>query len=106
MPEAPERMNCWEHKGCGRQPGGDKLDELGVCPAASNDGLDGIHGGAHAGRACWVIVGTLCQGEVQRSFGHKIDTCLRCDFYNTVKEQEAERFLLAPSLFRLRDKTG
>lgn len=106
MPE-PTRRNCWEYKGCGRQPGGDKVDELGVCPAATSNGrLDGMHGGAHGGRACWVIVGTLCQGKVQGTFAQKIDTCLHCDFYAAVKHEEAEQFVLAPSLFELLDKTG
>ncbi|MGE5174112.1 MAG: two-CW domain-containing protein, partial [Betaproteobacteria bacterium] len=29
-----EKLNCWEHKKCGRQPGGHKVAELGVCPSA------------------------------------------------------------------------
>jgi len=29
----PGKLNCWEFKKCGRQPGGPKVAELGVCPA-------------------------------------------------------------------------
>ena len=30
--------NCWEVKQCGRQPGGPKAGEFGVCPAATASG--------------------------------------------------------------------
>ena len=33
------RLNCWEVKKCGREPGGKSVATLGVCPAAS-EGLD------------------------------------------------------------------
>jgi len=32
--------NCWEYKKCGREPGGIKVHELGVCPATVEEGLD------------------------------------------------------------------
>lgn len=31
------RTNCWEYFKCGREPGGSKVDELGVCPAATEE---------------------------------------------------------------------
>jgi len=27
-----ECLNCWEFKKCGREPGGEKASELGICP--------------------------------------------------------------------------
>jgi len=79
------KVNCWEHMHCGRQPGGMKTQELGVCPVSTSKELNGAHGGTNAGRACWVIAGTLCNGKIQGSFAQKLSGCWRCEFFNTVK---------------------
>ena len=76
-------MNCWEYKKCGRQKGGVSADALGVCPAYTEKRLNGIHGGINAGRACWVIAGTFCSGEVQGTFAIKLGNCQKCDFYGS-----------------------
>lgn len=60
--------NCWEVKKCGRQPGGSLVLDLGICPAALNSSLEGIHGGDKCGRACWVVAGTLCNMKIQGSY--------------------------------------
>ncbi len=78
------KKNCWEHKKCGREPGGEKAKELGVCPSAIAVAIDGVHGGKNGGRACWVVSGTLCGGKTQGSFEHKFHDCLNCDFCNIV----------------------
>ena len=93
-----DRVNCWEFKNCGRQEGGKHVHDLGVCPASVDNRLDGAHGGTNAGRACWVLVGTLCKGVVQGSFAQKIDNCLECDFYKKVKREEDTRFELTATL--------
>lgn len=87
------KKNCWEVKKCGRQPGGEKVAELGVCPATTETRLDGVHEGRNAGRACWVVAGTLCKGEVQGSFARKFDNCEKCDFYLSVQKEEFPRFV-------------
>jgi len=46
--------NCWEFKKCGRENGGSKVKEMGVCPA-----------NPHHGRDCWMVAGTFCGGKVQ-----------------------------------------
>lgn len=84
----PKKLNCWEFKNCGRQPGGPKAAELGICPAAVEKNLDGAHGGTNAGRACWVIAGSLCGGRIQGTFAKKLHNCWRCDFMNAVKREE------------------
>jgi len=88
MIEVKVKLNCWEHKKCGRQPGGHKVQELGVCPAATNSELNGTHGGTNAGRACWVVVGSLCGGKIQGTYAKKLLNCWRCDFMNSVKREE------------------
>jgi hypothetical protein len=88
------RLNCWELKKCGREPGG-QHQELGVCPAAIEKRLDGVHQGANAGRACWVVAGTFCDQQVQGSFAKKYATCEKCDFYSAVEREEEHNFKLA-----------
>ena len=92
------KLNCWEFKDCGRQPGGKHIDNLGVCPVTKEVRLDCTHGGINAGRSCWVVASTLCNGEVQRTFEHKFIDCVRCDFYNAVKKEEYPNFKLSPEL--------
>ncbi len=82
------KKNCWDFKNCGREPGGENAGELGVCPAAIDKRLHGIHEGRNAGRACWVIAGTLCGGKIQGTFAQKYDNCASCNFYQTVKLEE------------------
>jgi len=82
------KSNCWEHKKCGRQPGGHKAQELGVCPVTTHQPLSGVHGGVNAGRACWVVAGSLCGGKVQGTYAQKLNNCWRCDFMNVVKKEE------------------
>ncbi len=87
-----QSKNCWEFKNCGREPGGASTATLGVCPAAVENRLDGAHHGQNAGRACWVVAGTLCRGEVQGTFAKKFDSCKDCDFYHSVRRQEQPHF--------------
>lgn len=92
------KRNCWEVMKCGREPGGENADELGVCPAAVFDRLDGAHGGKNAGRVCWVVAGTMCGGEVHGSFAIKCQDCRKCEFYQAVREEEGEDFLITIDL--------
>lgn len=89
------KRNCWEFKKCGRQQGGPHVHDMGVCPASLEGKLDGVHGGKNAGRACWVIAGTLCQGSVQGTYANKYGSCSTCDFYNHVKQKEYPAFKLS-----------
>lgn len=65
-------MNCWEYKKCGREKGGAKEKELGVCVAYP-----------HFGKACARVAGTLCGGKVQGSFASKLVNCMACEFYKS-----------------------
>lgn len=97
--------NCWEYKKCGREPGGKETDSLGVCPAATESRLDGVHGGRNAGRACWVVAGTLCGGNVQGTFAKKYSSCEKCDFYRTVMEEAFPSFTFSSVLIARITKT-
>lgn len=65
-------MNCWEFKKCGREKGGAKANELGVCPAYPDHG-----------KMCARVAGTLCGGEVQGTFASKLHNCMKCEFYKS-----------------------
>lgn len=82
------KLNCWQVKKCGREPGGLKVAEFGICPAAAETVLDGTNSGKNAGRACWAIAGTLCGGKIQGSYAMKLSNCLQCEFYRQVAAEE------------------
>jgi hypothetical protein len=65
-------MNCWEFKKCGREAGGARSAELGVCPAYPNHG-----------HSCDVVAGAFCGGKVQGSFAAKLSSCMKCDFWKS-----------------------
>jgi len=65
-------MNCWEFKKCGREKGGARAKELGVCPAWPNGGTQ-----------CARMAGTLCGGKVQGTFASKLAGCMGCAFYRS-----------------------
>lgn len=89
----PKRLNCWEYKMCGREPGGLRAHRLGPCTAAKETSLNGVNGGDNAGRACWVIPGTLCGGSPCGSSDEKYDHCRTCDFFARVEREEGADYV-------------
>ena len=81
-------LNCWDYMKCGRELSGIKSNELGVCPAASDTSFNGINSGLCAGRICWAVAGTFCDGKVQGTFAEKRTSCLDCNFYKKVQIEE------------------
>jgi len=65
-------MNCWEFWKCGREAGGMKVKQLGVCPAYPDHG-----------RRCAEKAGTLCGGKVQGTLAKKILNCIDCAFFQS-----------------------
>ena len=83
-------LNCWDVKKCGRQPGGSRTSDLGVCPASVDARANGLNGGLNAGRICWALTGTLCGGKVQGTFAEKLMNCMECDFYRLVQTEQGK----------------
>ncbi len=83
-----QKTNCWEFMQCGREPGGVKVDEKGVCPASVDTASNKINSGVNAGRSCWAVAGTFCGGIVQGTFAQKRKSCLSCNFFIKVIEEE------------------
>ena len=101
------RINCWEAKKCGRQPGGERSTELGVCPAAIEEKVHGLNGGTNGGRSCWAIKQTLCGNQVQGGFADKLSGCLQCEFYATVRSEEGVNFQTSKEILSmLQGSTG
>ena len=90
------KINCWEHQECGREPGGWRVSEKGVCPAAECASADGTNGGINGGRVCWMVAGTLCQDTEQADLAAKIKDCSACGFLNLVLREERDHVELAP----------
>jgi len=91
MGERP--INCWEFNNCGLEPGGSNI-ERGICPAATETRLDGVHRGKNGGRSCWVVPYTLCaRGRVYGDIRRKFADCLACPFYEKVSSEEGREFL-------------
>lgn len=87
------KLNCWQYNHCGREPHGSRAGDLGVCPAALESRLDGVHGGVNGGRACWAVAGSLCHvGENGASFDHQA-ICRQCTFRSSVRRREGATFL-------------
>lgn len=65
------RMNnhrpCWEVRKCSMKIRKD-------CPAWE----------FNAGHMCWLINGTICQGEVQRTWSRKMQICRKCTIFKSV----------------------
>jgi hypothetical protein len=78
------KANCWEFMKCGREPGGTKVAELGVCPAATDTKSDAINEGRNGGRICWAVAGNMCGGAATCTFALALPGCLACDFYARV----------------------
>lgn len=79
------KLNCWEYTKCGRGPND---SGAGTCPVAAETSADGINGGVNGGRSCWTIAGTFCGGRLQGTLAAKVDTCLRCEFCQSVLSEE------------------
>ena len=90
--------NCWEVKNCGREPGGSRASELGVCTASTEARMDGSNGGKNAGRSCWIVAGTLCGGKEQGTYAMKMQNCMACDFYQAVRAEQGAAFEGASNL--------
>jgi len=82
------KLDCWEAKLCGRERGGARVDEFGVCPAATDTSADGLNNGTNGGRICWAVSGTFCGDQIQGTFAQKEISCMNCDFFKRVKDEE------------------
>lgn len=86
------KQNCWEHTKCSREPGGINTAKLGICPASTDTSANGINGGKNGGRICWAIAGTISTQKDQRTPARNLVSCLVCNFFKIVKNEEGDNF--------------
>ncbi|MGA1848415.1 MAG: two-CW domain-containing protein [Thermoplasmatota archaeon] len=87
------KRNCWEYRKCGRQPGGDRVNDDGECPVSSCEVFDGRNSGKMGGRYCWRVANTKCSSQETKAvpnWASKMKDCLSCDFFDLVRKEEGE----------------
>ncbi|MFW3145826.1 MAG: two-CW domain-containing protein [Thermoplasmatota archaeon] len=82
--------NCWEIKRCGREPGGERASDLGICPASRNSELDCMNSGECAGRACWRIKEPIMGGTLLPHWSDPDRDCLVCPVLVKVRNEEPD----------------
>lgn len=87
------KLNCWQFMDCRRETGGRNVDASSPCPASVGIQYNGVNGGDFAGRFCWFLAGTYCNGEIQGTFASKIGDCLKCPFFLDVEKQEGQNLV-------------
>ncbi|MDA3952597.1 MAG: hypothetical protein PF485_03050 [Bacteroidales bacterium] len=91
-----QKKNCWEFMECGREPGGKNVEKSGICPVSTSISHDSINSGKNAGRFCWTVAGTFCDGTPSGTYSEKLLSCLNCKFLKHVNNQENRDFTLNP----------
>lgn len=87
------KLNCWEHKRCGKGLNEAKACGKEICPAATEEKFDRMNFGKNGGRLCWLIKRELSAGKDK---GAAITLCCRCDFFKLVEEEEGANFFVYP----------
>lgn len=86
-------LNCWDVMRCGFGPDGDRTGRHGLCPAARETSIAGVHGGRYGGRACWFVADTFeCGNGARGNFQSKYPVCMNCRFYWQVREEQGDDF--------------
>ena len=98
------KLNCWEFFKCGREAGGEKVYELGICPATIFEPADGFLDANNAGKACAYVAGTFCSGTIQGTAREKEKNCATCEFYNALRDRYGSEVSLSSFLEHLKKK--
>ena len=87
------KINCWEFKQCGRQPGGHNEKEFGTCATALKMKFNKINRGVNGGRFCWHVTDSFCEFDTHGSFAKDSNTCKNCEFRKLVEQEEDSNFI-------------
>jgi hypothetical protein len=69
---------------CGREPTGEKVNENGICRAASEKFFNGTNSGKNGDRICFVVSGSFHSDDIHGIFAKKYASCKHCNFYKTL----------------------
>ena len=81
------KLNCWEYRNCGMEPGGIFSEIYGTCPVPTMMKYDGANGGRGAGRVCWRVK-NKATAKGRDLCRHHRQSCIHCDFYRRVQSEE------------------
>jgi len=82
------KLNCWEYRNCGMEPGGIFAKIYGACPVPAMMKLDGVNGGRGAGRACWIAINDASAPRPSVCRSSRL-SCHSCEFFKRVHCEEA-----------------
>ncbi len=85
-----KKVNCWEYFKCGREPGGAKCGERGICGVAGAFELEGVNRGTAGGRVCWAVT----ESGSAEARADKFCRCIGCVFFRRVVAEEGRAFSL------------
>ena len=84
---------------CGREPGGSRASQEGVCRAATESLLDGVNGGSFGGRSCWAVVGSFAMDTPQCGNAGDL-ACIYCDFFISVVREQLPDLEISPEILK------
>ena len=82
------KLNCWEVMKCGKGLSENDNSKYNSCPITTATSANGLNGGVNAGRICWIMAESCCNGEVKCSKLHRKDSCFSCEFRYKVTAEE------------------
>jgi len=85
--------NCWEVYNCGREPGGERAEEFGICRVTVSESFSGRNNGENAGRCCWQVAGTFSSNADCAQLAN-VEKCEDCGFLKRVRYEESGFFRL------------
>ena len=95
------KLNCWQFMGCRVQKKDGLFHKICghyICPVFLEKNSMEYMGQINGGRACWNVSRTTCCGTIQGTYEEKYQTCMVCDFYLSVAEEEND--LISPHLLK------
>ncbi len=81
------KINCWEFRNCGMEPGGIFARLHGECKVPKSMKYDGVNGGRAAGRTCWLVMNDS-NHRCSKYCLHSRQSCTNCEFYIRVMAEE------------------
>jgi hypothetical protein len=79
---------------CGREAGGRKAGELGICPVSLRSQPEGVSRAAGRGQPCWAFPGNACDHRSDGQPGQDSLACRQCERMQQVCDREGRYFAL------------
>ncbi|MCI5148900.1 MAG: hypothetical protein D3916_05850 [Candidatus Electrothrix sp. MAN1_4] len=80
------KIDCWEFKKCGREPGGKNIEKYGLCSLVVSLEDNKINNKRNGERLCWSLRESACEGIMRECCVNEIKECRQCTFYIFLQE--------------------